>query len=403
MARFRYKGRSKSGVKAGVITADSRRDALVSLQKQGIRVTEINQQAETILTKDIAIGNPVKLQHFMIFLRQFSTLLKAGVTVVEATKIVAAQTESKPLGKALLDIEVDLREGNPLSEACAKHSRIFEPIFINMIRAGEATGSLDESLERLGDHYEKANQTKQKIVSALAYPLVVGFIAVGVVIFLLVAVVPTFVTMFNDFGGELPAITQFVLNASAFMQKFWYVIVGLFLLFFVVLMIMRRKAETKYLLDYVLLRLPIFGPIVQKAVLARMTRTLSSLFSSSVPILQALTIVEKIVENEVIAKVIRQSRSSLERGSSLTSPMKEHWAFPPLVTQMIAIGEETGSLDQMLGKVADFYEIEVDNATDRLKSLIEPLMIVVLAGLVGTIVTSIMVPMFEVFNNVQNY
>ncbi|QPC47058.1 type II secretion system F family protein [Mangrovibacillus cuniculi] len=403
MARFRYKGRSKSGVKAGVITADSRRDAIVNLQKQGIRVTEINQQAETILTKDIAIGNPVKLQHFMIFLRQFSTLLKAGITVVEATKIVAAQTDSKPLAKALLDIEVDLREGNPLSEACTKHSRIFEPIFINMIRAGEATGSLDESLERLGDHYEKANQTKQKIVSALAYPLVVGFIAIGVVIFLLVAVVPTFVTMFNDFGGELPAITQFVLNASAFMQQFWYVIVGMFILLLVVLMFMRRKAETKYLLDYALLRTPIFGPIVQKAVLARMTRTLSSLFSSSVPILQALTIVEKIVENEVIAKVIRQSRSSLERGSSLTSPMKEHWAFPPLVTQMIAIGEETGSLDQMLGKVADFYEIEVDNATDRLKSLIEPLMIVVLAGLVGTIVTSIMVPMFEVFNNVQNY
>jgi type IV pilus assembly protein PilC len=258
-------------------------------------------------------------------------------------------------------------------------------------------------LEGLATHYEKQHITKQKIISALAYPMVVGVIAIGVVIFLLAAVVPTFVNMLSDFGGELPAITQFVIASSEFMQKFWYIIILFFVFIAITLAMLRKDKRSKYYLDYAILRVPIFGKMLQKAVLARMTRTLSSLFSSSVPILQALAIVEKVVENEVVARVIGESRRSLEKGTSLTDPMKRHWAFPPLVTQMIAIGEETGSLDSMLAKVADFYEKEVESATDRLKSLIEPLMIVMLAGLVGTIVTSILVPMFEIFNNVQNY
>ena len=221
-----------------------------------------------------------------------------------------------------------------------------------------------------------------------------------VVIFLLVSVVPTFVDMFADFGGELPAITQFVLNASEFMQNFWWLVVLLMIGCIVTIAMLRKNPQTKYYLDYFMLRVPIFGKMMQKAVLARMTRTLSSLFSSSVPILEAMNIVEKVVENEVIARVIRQCHDTLEKGQSMTGPMKKHWAFPPLVTQMIAIGEETGSLDAMLGKVADFYEQEVERSTDSIKSLIEPLMIVFLAGIVGTIVTSIMVPMFEIFNQV---
>ena len=276
-------------------------------------------------------------------------------------------------------------------------------MLINMIKAGEASGSLDETLESLATHYEKQHMTKQKIISALAYPAVVGVIAIAVVIFLLVAVVPTFVTMLADFGGELPAITQFVLGSSEFMQKYWYLVTAGMAGMAAAVRVLKKNRRTKYYFDYAMLRMPIFGSIIQKAALARMTRTLSSLFSSSVPILQALAIVEKVVENEVVGRVLRNSRNALEKGTSLTEPMKDHWAFPPLVTQMIAIGETTGSLDSMLGKVADFYEKEVENSTDRLKSLIEPLMIVVLAALVGTIVTSIMVPMFEIFNNVQGY
>ncbi|MCR8850132.1 type II secretion system F family protein [Rossellomorea sp. SC111] len=403
MGRYKYTGRDQKGKKTGIITASSKKDALIQLKKQEVRVIDILEMPETLMTKDISIGNPVKLQHLVIFLRQFATLLQAGVTVVDATHILSEQTESKALGKALKEIEDELRDGNPLSEAFSRHKKIFEPLLINMMKAGEASGSLDETLEGLATHYEKQHTTRQKIVSALAYPMVVGVIAIGVVIFLLAAVVPTFVNMLNDFGGELPAITQFVIASSEFMQKFWYIIILFFVFIAIILSMLRKDKRSKYYLDYAILRIPIFGKMLQKAVLARMTRTLSSLFSSSVPILQALAIVEKVVENEVVARVIGESRRSLEKGTSLTDPMKQHWAFPPLVTQMIAIGEETGSLDSMLAKVADFYEKEVESATDRLKSLIEPLMIVMLAGLVGTIVTSILVPMFEIFNSVQNY
>lgn len=239
------------------------------------------------------------------------------------------------------------------------------------------------------------------MISALAYPIAVAIIALAVVIFLLIGVVPTFVQMFADFHAELPAITKFVLKASEVMQVYWWLValalVGVYVLFSA----LNKRKTSKYYIDYALLRLPIFGKLMQKAALARMTRTLSSLFSSSVPILQALSIVEKVIENEVIAKVVKEARDALERGQSLTEPMKNHWAFPPLVTQMIAIGEQTGALDAMLSKVADFYEAEVDVGTDRLKSLIEPLMIVLLAGIVGTIVTSIIVPMYDIFNHIQ--
>jgi type IV pilus assembly protein PilC len=400
MARFKYSGRDRTKKRTGTITAGSKREALERLREDGIRTTEITEVPETFLTKDISIGNPVKLQHLVVYLRQFATLLKAGVSVVESTKILAYQTDSKALKKALLDIEGELREGNQLSQASAKHHKIFSALYINMVKAGEAGGNMDEALERLADHYEKQHVTRQKVIAAMTYPAVIALIAIGVVIFLLVSIVPTFVDMFADFGGELPAITKFVLGASEFMQGFWWLILLFMMGVAVTLMLMKNNKKTKYYLDYAILRMPIFGKLMQKAVLARMTRTLSSLFSSSVPILQALSIVENVVENEVVAKVVRQSRDALEVGQSMTGPMKMHWAFPPLVTQMISIGEDTGSLDGMLGKVADFYEKEVETGTDQLKSLIEPIMIVVLAGLVGTIVTSIMVPMFDIFNHV---
>jgi type IV pilus assembly protein PilC len=401
MARFKYTGRDRTRKRSGTISATSKREALEKLRAEGIRTTEILEVKESFLTKEITIGNPVKLQHLVIYLRQFATLLKAGVSVVDSTKILAAQTESKALKKSLLDIEQELREGNPLSQAAAKHNKIFSPMYINMIKAGEAGGNMDETLERLADHFEKQHNTRKKIVAALSYPAVIGALAIIVVIFLLVVVVPTFVEMFEDFGGELPGITKFVLNASEFMQSFWWLLLLLAISFSSLIIVLKNNSKTKYFLDYALLRIPIFGKLLQKGVIARLTRTLSSLFASSVPILQALSIVEKVVENEVMARVIKESRDSLEKGQSLTGPMRGHWAFPPLVTQMIAIGEETGSLDAMLSKVADFYEKEVEHSTDQLKSLIEPIMIILLAGLVGTIVTAIMIPMFEIFNHVN--
>jgi type IV pilus assembly protein PilC len=401
MARFKYSGRDRHGKKAGTINAASRREAMTKLKEDGIRVIEMIEVPETLMTKDLSFGNPVKLQHFVIYLRQFATLIKAGVTVVDATSILAAQTESKGLKKALMAVEQELREGNPYSEAISKHKKIFNSMFINMVKAGEASGNIDETLEKLADDFEKQHETRQKVVSALTYPAAIGFIAIAVVIFLLVSVVPTFVTMFADLGGDLPAITKFVLAASDFMQSFWWLISLMIVSIILIIMYLNKNNKTKYYFDYFLLRMPIFGNMLQKAALARMMRTLSSLFSSSVPILQAMSIVEKVVGNEVIAKVIRESRNSLEKGRSMTEPMNSHWAFPPLVTQMISIGEGTGALDAMLSKIAEFYEKEVEAGTDRLKSLIEPIMIVFLALLVGTIVAAIMVPMFTMFDQFQ--
>lgn len=401
MPRFKYEGRTKTGKKNGVVTAESKREALVKLRRQGVRVLQINELPETLMTMEISLGGRVKLQDFVIFLRQFSTLLKAGVTVVDATNILASQTSSKTLKKTLLAVEEDLRSGIPLSQAAAKHKKVFSPMFINMVYAGEAGGNLDGTLERLATYYEKQHRTRQKVRSALTYPAFVGVMAIVVVIFMLVKIVPTFVSMLKNYNASLPAVTRLVLSASGFMQHYWWLVVLILIGVYVLLVVLRKNKTSKFYLDYALLKFPIFGKLVQKSIIARMTRTLSSLFSSSVPILQALSIVEAIVENEVMTKVLRQVRDALEKGQSMTEPMRRHWVFPPLVTQMIAIGEETGALDAMLGKVADFYEAEVEAATDQIKALIEPFMIVVLAAVVGTIIAAIMIPMFEIYNNVQ--
>jgi type IV pilus assembly protein PilC len=401
MARYKYEGRDARSSRTGVIVATDKREAAMKLKSQGIRVKNLTEQAETTWTKEIVIGKPVKRDQFIMFLRQFSTLLRAGVTILDAIRILSLQVESKPFKRILVTVHDELRVGGSLSEAFAKHPKVFEPLVVNLIRAGEMSGTIDDSLDRLAEHFEKAHLLRQKVVSALSYPIVVGVLSIGVVIFLLTTIVPMFVDMFASFGGELPWLTRFVINASDFALRYWYVFIILVGLVVTGIWMLRRNQDGKYLLDRFLLRLPIFGDIMKKSVLATMTRTLSSLFSSSVPILQAMTMTEKVVENEVISRVIAKSRNSLERGGSLTEPMHGHWAFPPLIPHMIAIGEQTGSLDAMLAKVADFYEKEVEAATERLKALIEPLMIVLLAGLVGTIVLSILMPMFEIFSDID--
>lgn len=402
MARFKYEGRDKKKIRSGIVTADNRRSAIEKLRdEEGIRVIDIREMPATAMQKDISFGATVKKDQFIMFLRQFSTLMRSGVTIVDSVKILSQQVESKALQKTLVEIDEELRKGNSLSNSFAKYPKIFEPLTINLIRAGEMSGNIDESLDRLATHYDKAYQTKQKVKSAMSYPVVVGVIAMGVVVFLLSSIVPMFSEMFEGFGGELPWVTQMVMGASNFMKVYWYLVIATGIFFFVMIWMMKRTEKGKLVLDTFLLRMPVFGKIFKKSALARLTRTLSSLFSSSVPILQAMTMTEKVVGNAVMSKVILAARDSLERGGSLTEPMKNHWAFPPLIPHMISIGEQTGSLDHMLAKVAEFYEKEVDAETDKLKALIEPLMIVVLAAIVGTIVLAIMMPMFEMFQNVD--
>ncbi|WP_416825536.1 type II secretion system F family protein [Ectobacillus polymachus] len=402
MPQFQYLVRTKKGRKqTGKISAISKREAYSKLRNKEMRVLEVKEVPETLLTKEITFGSHLKLRDFVVYLRQFSTLLKAGVTIVDATSILRNQTESKTLQRALETIEDDLRAGRTLSSAYAVHKKMFSRMFISMVKAGESTGQLDVTLENMANYFEKQLRTRQKIQSAMAYPITVGIIAIAVVIFLLVQVVPTFVKMFQDNNAKLPWLTQMVVASSGWMQHYWWVLLCIVIFLYMNFMLINRNKRSKYYVDYAILKLPLLGKMSQKAVIARMTRTLSSLVVGAVPILQSLTIVEDVVDNEVISRAIRKSREALQNGKPLSDPMKNHWVFPALVSNMIAIGEETGALDSMLEKVADFYEAEVEAATDRFKAVIEPAMVVLLSIIVGTIVLAIMIPLFTIYQNIH--
>lgn len=400
MAMYKYVGRTEKGaIKKGTIEGATKSQAIQALREKGIRPRELTETKATIFNKDISIGGDrVKSEDFVIYCRQFATLIRAGVSIVDSTNILAQQTESKGLKKALGQVEADIREGRSFSEAAEKHPKAFPPLFVNMVRAGEASGEMDTTLDRLANHYEKQNALMKKVQSTLAYPAVLLVVIIAVVIFLMVSIVPQFIATFESFDAELPAITQMVMSMSDFMIQWWFLLLAFTIIvitFFY--MLFKNNKSFKHTVYVGLLKLPVFGKLIQKSVIAQMTRTLSSLFSSSVPILQALKIVEKVIANPVIQKVVREAHDNLEEGKPLSEPIQKSWVFPPLVGHMIAIGEQTGQLDFMLSKVADFYEEDVDRTVDTLKSLIEPMMIVLLAGVVGFIVMAIMVPMFSVY------
>lgn len=402
MAQFRYEARDRSGkIKRGLIYAETVHEVHRKLRERGLRTISLEEKKETFWTKEIKLFQKVKLMDLNVFLRQFSTLIKAGVTIVEAIKTLTAQSTSKTLRKTLHQVEKDLREGTSLASSLKKHPNIFPSLLVNMVQAGEISGSLDETLEKMADYYDKQYRTRQKMKSALTYPIVVAVVSVIVVAFLLLFVIPTYVQLFAQIGGELPLITKMVVGSSKWLtEHFVLLIILAFLLFFSVYCIKNIKSMKIYL-DYAILKLPLIGKLYHKAVLARFARTLSSLLANSVSILQAVALTENIVENEVVAKILARSRHALEQGASMTEPMAKHWVFPIFVIQMIAIGEKTGSLDYMLEKIADYYESEVETASDQLKSIIEPLLILIIAVIVGIIVLSVIVPMFQLFNNIQ--
>lgn len=401
MVVFRYNGRSIEGaIKKGTIDAVSKAQAIQKLREMKINPREV-EESKSILHKELSFGARVKNQDFVIYVRQFATLIRAGVSIVESTRILADQTKSKPLKKALNSVEEDVRTGLTFSDAAAKYPNVFPGVFVNMIRAGEATGNLDTSLDRLAMSLEKQFAIKKKVQSTMTYPVILLVLTFGVAGFLMLTVVPQFVEMFESMDAELPTITKVVMALSEFLQTSWYIIIAaIVILVFVFMYLFKNNKQFNYSVYYAIMRMPVFGQLIQKSSIARVTRTLSSLFSSSVPILQALTIVEKVSGNPVIGKVLNEAKRSLEKGSTLTAPLQESWIFPPLVTQMTLIGEQTGSLDYMLEKVATFYEEEVDRTVDTLKSLIEPLMILFLAFIVGGIVMAIMIPMFSLYEQI---
>lgn len=397
---YQYQARTTEGkLTTGKLESENERDALSELKQIGLFVFEIKRM-NPFLYKDIYLGSPIKNKDFVIFLRQFSTLIDAGISLVEATEILSEQSNSKALTSALEEVKERIEEGEPLSVALGYYPKLFPELLVSMINAGEVSGRLDEILDRMASYYEKQYQLKQKVVTALTYPAVIGVLAVLITIFLMAFLVPVFADMFISFDQELPAYTQLVLNMSELVGSIWWLLALFVIGLIIVVRTLNKQEKFAFIFDNFKLKLPLFGVFIQKAALARMTQTLSSLLNSSVPILEAVTITEKVVENRVIKKVLRESHQSLEDGESLAEPMKEHWVFPKLITQMIAVGEATGSMDEMLKKVAQFYEEELEEAADKLKALIEPVMIIFLAIVVGAIVLAIVVPMFSLFEGV---
>lgn len=399
MAVFSYKAKSKEGnVIKGKVESNNKTNAVRTLSQMDLIVYEV-EPINDILNKEISIGRPLKQKDFVVFLRQFATLVEAGILLVNAVDLLAEQTESTALKEALGGISEDIKEGKSLSESMTLYPELFPKLLVQMIKSGEVSGNLQEVLDRMATYYEKQYNLKEKISTALTYPIVVSTFAILITIFLLVGIVPIFGDMYASMGEELPFITQLVLGLSEAIKKYWWVFAIIIAGFVFVFQQMRKKDSGIYYFDHLSLKLPVVGTFIQKAVLARMTQTLSSLLNSSVPILQAVDVTSDVVGNQVVKEVLLDARKSLERGESLAKPMEESWVFPPLIIQMIHVGEESGALDEMLLKVANIYEQEVNEASDKLQSLIEPVLIIFLAVIVGFIVLSIVIPMFGLFNS----
>lgn len=401
MAIFSYKAKSADGkVLRGQLESKNKNEAVHELSQMDLIVFEV-KPLNNVLNKEIVISRSLKQKDFTVFLRQFATLIEAGILLVDAIELLAEQTESPALKEALENIVEEISEGSTLSESMSKYPALFPELLIQMIKTGEVSGKLQDVLDQMATYYEKQYQLRQKVSTALTYPVAVAIFSLLITIFLLLFIVPIFADMYASYGSELPLITQVVLKLSNFIKVYWwlfiFIIIGLGLLF---MRLKNRKSVSLYL-DYLILKTPIIGTFIQKAALARMTQTLSSLLNSSVPILEAIEVTSKVVGNRVIEKVLLDSRASLEQGASLAKPMEEHWVFPPLVIQMIRVGEESGALDEMLNKVAKIYDQEVNEASNKLQSLIEPVLIVFLAVIVGFIVLSIVVPMFGLFNTIN--
>ncbi len=402
MTSYKYIAADFEGnMKKGVIDAYNEELAKTKLREEGLKIENIEETEKSIWKTEIYFGSPVKSRDFVVFLQQFAALLKAGLTIVESINILREQTSNKALTEALYHVEIDMRQGSSLAKALKNHPRIFSSVLINMVHSGESSGALGPTLDKLAEYYNKQYKTKQKVKATFAYPITVSVVAIAVVVFLMLYVVPQFVDMFAQFGADLPLITQFVLSISNLLQSYWLLILLVLAGLCLAAYTLYQKESVRKDIDRYMLRVPGFGKLILKSNLAQMSRTLSSLLYNKVPIILALELTEQTLKNRVIRETLQDSRISLKKGGSLAKPMREHWAYPFLVTQMIEVGEKTNALDDMLDQIATFYEDDVDTATEQLKSLLEPLLIVGLSVIVGTIVLAIIVPMFELFNQVN--
>jgi type IV pilus assembly protein PilC len=399
---YLWKGRSPSGeLLSGEYQTESKDELVSYLRKRKIIITSVRSKGAQVGFK-LPLKNRVGVKDISVFTRQFATMINAGLPMVQCLDILSQQTEKEFFKQSIAKIMSDVEGGSTLGEAMAKHPKIFNSLFVNMVEAGEAGGILDVILIRLAQFLEKLDALQRKVKSALTYPAVVGVVACGATIFMLMFIIPTFAKMFTDFGGELPLPTRIVIGISDFLRHFWWAL-GAAVTGAIIGFQRYYKTESgRYTCDKLMLKVPVLGTVVRKGSVARFTRTLGTLISSGVPILQGLEITARTAGNMVVERAVMATRESISQGNTISEPLKECGVFPPMVTSMIAVGEQTGALDEMLDKIASFYDSEVDTAVDALTAIIEPVMIVVMGVVVGGMLIAMYLPMFKLVTVVGN-
>jgi type IV pilus assembly protein PilC len=426
MPRYTYVALDSRGQESkGLVDASSSSEAIGQLRQAGYFPTNISEeraaldadkrperhaakapQAKRIpRSKNIVLfqRKSIKPKTLMIFTRQLATLIDAGLPLLRGLNVLAKQERDSVLKSAINKVADSVQEGSTFSEGLAQHPRLFNDLYVNMVRAGEVGGVLDLVLTRIAEFQEKAQKVKNKVVAAMVYPIIVLLLALAIMSFLLVFIVPKFEAIFHDMLGDkpLPAITLFVIGISDFMQKHWPVLLGVMGTLFAAGKVAARARAGRAIIDRAKLRAPLFGDLIRKTSISRFSRTLGTLVTSGVPILQALEITLKTAGNVVIARAISQVHDSVKEGESITQPLEASGAFPPMVISMVDVGEETGQLPEMLLKIAEVYDDEVDNSVAALTSLLEPVMIVLLALIVGTIVIALFMPLIGIISGLQ--
>lgn len=400
MPSFVWKGRVRSGAtQEGVLLADSRGDAVQALRRQNIQVLNIREKGRQVKLLPRLPTN-IAAKRVAIFTRQFSVMLDAGLPLVQCLEILGEQEENQRFQVMIQQVQSDVESGSSLADAMAKHPKAFDHLYVNMVAAGEAGGILDIILQRLSTYIEKAVRLKSQVKSALLYPASVVIIAAGVVFIILWKVIPVFAQLFAGLGSEMPFLTRMVIMASNFIGRFFIFIALIGVAATVGLIRAHKNKRGRRIIDGTLLKIPVIGMLLRKVAVARFCRTLATLTSSGVPILDGLEITAKTAGNAIIEDAVMAVRKSVEEGRTVSDPLGQTKVFPAMVVQMINVGEQTGALDQMLSKIADFYEEEVDTAVAGLMKLIEPLMITVLGGVIGTIVTAMYLPLYSFLKDI---
>jgi type IV pilus assembly protein PilC len=400
MAVFRWQGVSPRGeVLAGEMEAPTRDAVLVRLRSQRIQPipAKIKEKGRG-LERELNIpgfGESIKQRDVVIFTRQLATMIDAGLPIVQCLDVLAAQSPNKKLRGVVRGLKDEVEAGSTFTDALRKHPKLFDDLFVNMVAAGEVGGILDSILHRLSGYMEKAMKLKSKIKGAMIYPATIVTVAVGVTAILLIFVIPVFAELFSSFGQALPAPTQFVINLSNFTIAYFPYMFGVLIAVGIASRQFYRTEAGQLTFDQMFLQLPVFGDLIRKSAVARFTRTLSTLVSSGVPILDALAITARTAGNKVVERAVLATRVSISEGRTIAEPLAQSKVFPPMVCQMIAVGETTGALDAMLQKIADFYEEEVDNAVANLTALMEPLVILFLGVVIGGLVVSMYLPIFK--------